>query len=80
MNISEILKEGYSYVALKDLPKDDFTKLPVNLVSEDFEIPENLRANFFLKKNGKLEYAVINGFLIDLGNEKLDIENALILD
>ncbi|HKL36912.1 MAG TPA: M14 metallopeptidase family protein [Salegentibacter sp.] len=79
-NISKILKEGYSYVSLKELPKDAFTKSPVNLVSEDFELPENLQPNFFLKKKGKLEYAVINGFLIDLGNEKLDIENALILD
>ncbi|GGW78170.1 M14 family metallopeptidase [Salegentibacter mishustinae] len=80
VNISEILKEGYSYVVLKELPKDDFTKLPINLVTEDFEIPENLQPNFFLKKDGNLEYAVINGFFIDLSEEKFDVENALILD
>lgn len=79
-NISEILKEGYSYVVLKELPKDDFTKLPINLVTEDFEIPESLQPNFFLKKDGNLEYAVINGFFIDLSEEKFDVENALILD
>ncbi|UBZ07521.1 M14 family metallopeptidase [Salegentibacter mishustinae] len=79
-NISEILKEGYSYVVLKELPEDDFTKLPINLVTEDFEIPDILQPNFFLKKDGNLEYAVINGFFIDLSEEKFDVENALILD
>ena len=80
VNISEILKEGYSYVVLKELPEDDFTKLPINLVTEDFEIPENLQPNFFLKKDGNLEYAVINGFFIDLSKENFDVGNALILD
>ncbi|MDX1427359.1 MAG: M14 family metallopeptidase [Salegentibacter mishustinae] len=80
VNISEILKEGYSYVVLKELPKDDFTKLPINLVTEDFEIPENLQPNFFLKKDRNLEYAVINGFFIDLSKENFDVGNALILD
>ena len=79
-NISEILKEGYSYVVLKELPEDNFTKLPINLVTEDFEIPENLQPNFFLKKDGNLEYAVINGFFIDLSKENFDVGNALILD
>jgi hypothetical protein len=80
VNISEILKEGYSYVVLKELPKDDFTKLPINLVTEDFEIPDNLQPNFFLKKDRNLEYAVINGFFIDLSKENFDVGNALILD
>ena len=79
-DISEILKEGYSYVVIKELPKDDFTKLPINLVTEDFEIPENLQPNFFLNKDGNLEYAVINGFFIDLSKENFDVGNALILD
>ena len=79
-NISEILKEGYSYVVLKELPEDDFTNLPINLVTEDFEIPENVQPNFFLKKGENLEYAVINGFFIDLSKENFDVENALILD
>ena len=79
-DISEILKEGYSYVVLKELPENDFTKLPINLVTEDFEIPDNLQPNFFLKKDGNLEYAVINGFFIDLSKENFDVGNALILD
>jgi hypothetical protein len=79
-NISEKLQEGYAYVALEQLPEEDFTDLPINLVAKDFEFPENLQANFFLEKEGKLEYAVINGFLVDLSEEKFQVENALILD
>ncbi|SKB58806.1 Zinc carboxypeptidase [Salegentibacter holothuriorum] len=79
-NISGMLKEGYAYVALKELPDKDITKLPINLVTEDFEIPENLQPNFFLKKEGNFEYAVINGFLIVLSKENFDVKNALILD
>ncbi len=79
-NISEKLQEGYAYVALEQLPEEDYTDLPINLVAKDFEFPENLQANFFLEKEGKLEYAVINGFLVDLSKEKFQVENALILD
>jgi hypothetical protein len=33
---------------------------------------------FFLEKDGVLEYAVVNGFLIDLKAEKPTIPNAMI--
>ncbi|MBZ9629285.1 M14 family metallopeptidase [Salegentibacter sp. LM13S] len=79
-NISEILQEGYAYVALEELPEEDFTESPINIVSEDFEISGNLQPHFFLQKDGKLVYAVINGFLIDLSEENFSVENALILD
>jgi hypothetical protein len=79
-NISEILQEGYAYVALEELPEEDFTELPINLVAEGFEIPKDLQPNFFLEKDGELEYAVINGFLVDLSKEKISVQNALILD
>lgn len=79
-SISEILKQGYAYVVLKELPENDFTKLPINLVAENFEIPESLEPNFFLKKDGKLVYALINGFFIALSNGNFDVENSLILD
>lgn len=79
-NISELLREGYAYIVLKELPEEDFTELPVNLVSEDFKKPKNLQPHFFLEKAGKLAFAVINGFLIDLSETNFSIENALILD
>ena len=79
-NISEILREGYAYVALNELPEEDFTEIPINIVSKEFKISESLQPHFFLENDGKLEYAVINGFLIDLSEEKFQVVNALILD
>jgi hypothetical protein len=79
-NISEILKQGYAYIRLKELPRQEFTKLPINLVAEDFQLSENLEPNFFLEKDGKLNYAVINGFLVDLFKKDFQVENALIID
>ncbi|PKD16574.1 peptidase M14 [Salegentibacter salinarum] len=79
-NISQILREGYAYVVLKELPEENFTELPVNIVSKDFKISENLQPHFFLQKDENLEYAVINGFLIDLSKENFGLENALILE
>ena len=79
-NISEILREGYAYVSLNELPEEDFTEIPINIVSKEFKISESLQPHFFLENDGKLEYAVINGFLIDLSEEKIQVENALILD
>ncbi|MDT0675737.1 M14 family metallopeptidase [Autumnicola musiva] len=79
-NISGILKEGYAYVTLSELPDEDFTELPINLVAEEFEIPENLQPDFFLQKDGELEYAVINGFLVDFSQENNTVQNALIID
>jgi hypothetical protein len=78
--ISEILRKGYAYVALNELPEEDFAEIPINIVSKEFEISESLQPHFFLEKDGELEYAVINGFLIDLSEEKFQVENALILD
>jgi len=79
-NISEILRKGYAYVALNELPEEDFIEIPINIVSKEFKISESLQPHFFLEKDGKLEYVVINGFLIDLSEEKIQVENALILD
>ena len=83
LNFSSLLKEGYSYIRLKHLPKDkSFTDYPINLVGENFTVPEKLEpgapATFFLEKNGQIEHAVINGFLLK-PEDLQKIENALIL-
>ena len=84
LDFSSLLKEGYGYVRVKNLPHGrSFTHFPVNLVGENFRIPDELepgtRATFFLEKDGKIEYAVINGFL--LKPEDLEkVKNALVLE
>lgn len=84
LDFSSLLSEGYSYVRVADIPKgENFTKYPVQIVGEEFKGPTKLQPGinptFFLEKNGHFDYAVINGFLIDLRDSPIDIENGLIL-
>jgi len=37
-----------------------------------------INPTFFLEKEGELRYAVINGFLIDLTSESIEIPNGMI--
>lgn len=78
-DMKELLKSGFAYVRLKELPEQKFSNLPINIVAEDFEISDALGVNFFLHKEGELKYAVINGNLIDLSETEFEINNALIL-
>lgn len=83
--VLKYLKQGYTYVRLESLPagKRD-TNLPIQIVGKDFKAPSlNMRAGmnptFVLEKDNKIEYAIINGFLIKLNGEKSNFKNALIL-
>lgn len=85
MDLLELLRSGFGYIRLQSLPAGmEQSPIPLNLVSETYQAP-SLRLNvginptFFLQKDGKLGYAVINGFLIDLNDGKGDFGNALIL-
>ena len=84
LDFSSILSDGYSYVKVKNIPKNEnYTKYPVQIVGENFRIPTRLvvgsNPTFFLEKNGKSEFAVINGFFMDLEDLDNSIRNALIL-
>ncbi len=84
LDFSSILSGGFSYVKVKSIPKNKtYTNYPVQVVSETFRIPSRLSVGanptFFLEKEGKLEFAVINGFFLDLGDFGKSIKNALIL-
>ncbi len=83
--VLKYLKQGYTYVRLEGLPagKKD-TNLPIQIVGKDFKAPVlNLRAGmnptFVLEKDNKIEFAVVNGFLIRLNGDKSNFKNALIL-
>ena len=68
----ELFSRGIAYVRVKQLPADlKWSPYPVHLVSEAFEVsndPMDIGDNptFFLEKDGKPEYAVINGFLYNI--------------
>lgn len=83
--VLKYLKQGYTYVRLESMPagKKD-TNLPIQIVGKDFKAPVlNLRAGmnptFVLEKDSKIEFAVVNGFLIRLNGDKSNFKNALIL-
>ncbi len=67
-----LLNQGYAYLKVKNPSKEKpYFRLPMNLIQEDYELPEfglavGNNPTFFLEKDGKLEYAIINGFMVDL--------------
>ncbi|MGI9553003.1 MAG: peptidase M14, partial [Aurantibacter sp.] len=67
-----LLEKGYTYIRMENLPKNDLSSpLPIHLIGKKYEVPElnlevGINPTFLLEKDGVIEYAVINGFLIDL--------------
>ena len=84
LEIYDLLKSGYTYVRIEKLPyRKNKTLSPIHLISPSYKIPKfrigvGVNPTFLLQKNDKIEYAVINGFLIDLSNKKSNFKNALI--
>ena len=78
-NPMSLLQNGVAFVKTKLPTEVAFTNLPLQLVHQDFELkPMNLQPGinptFFLKKDGVITHAVINGFLVDL-SKPLDEQN-----
>lgn len=84
LDARHLLRSGIAYVRLNKLPPaGDSSNAPLHLVSSDYKIPAlklyiGFNPTFFLQKDGVIEYAVINGFLIDLNKEENNFKNALI--
>lgn len=80
-----LLQQGYVYVAVENIPKQLVASpLPIHIVGSNFKVPTDLRLNvginptFLLKKNGVIDYVVINGFLINVKAKKGIFENAML--
>lgn len=74
-----LLKQGYTYFKV-DKPGNGQhnSTFPMHIIHKDFEVPEfrlevGRNPTFLLEKDGKLEYAVINGFLLDLKENYMPI-------
>ncbi len=84
LNAQTVLQQGFGYVRLKSIPKEALNaSFPFHIIGEKFQTPElnlkpGINPTFFLEKEGKLSHAVINGFLIDLNSESLEIPNSMI--
>lgn len=85
LNFKELYEKGYTNVILRaDNIKDEFSKYPINIIANHGVEPENeLKIgdipNFLIKKDDKVKYAVINGFMIDIKNIIWENKNGLII-
>ncbi|AZQ58132.1 peptidase M14 [Maribacter sp. MJ134] len=84
LNAQTVLQQGFGYVRLKNIPKEALNaSFPFHIIGEKFQTPDlnlkpGINPTFFLEKEGKLSHAVINGFLIDLNSDSLEIPNSMI--
>jgi len=78
----KLYTKGYSTILVKKLPEEKFTRFPINLALKnkiDTTINIGESANFILKKNEKVEYIVINGFLQKIEKNRKFEGNGLII-
>lgn len=78
----DLYSKGYSTILVKKLPDERFTRLPVNLALKnkiDTTINIGESANFVIRKNNKIEYIVINGFLNKLEKNRNFKGNGLVI-
>lgn len=82
LDFEKIYSEGYSTVLVKKLTEEKFTRFPINLALKngiDTTINIGESANFVIKKEGKIEYIVINGFLQKIEKNRKFEGNGLII-
>ncbi|MEL6917820.1 MAG: M14 metallopeptidase family protein, partial [Bacteroidota bacterium] len=71
-----LLKSGYTYVRINKIPvKAVETPIPLHVIGKHYKVPElrlevGKNPTFLLEKDNKIQYAVINGFLLDLNTGK----------
>jgi len=78
----DLYLKGYSTILVKKLPDEKFTRFPINLALEnkiDTTINIGESANFVIKKDGKVEYIVINGFLQKVEKNRKFEGNGLVI-
>ena len=85
LKTESLLKSGHTYIRVENIPKDMLeSPFPIHIIGKKYEVPEfnievGINPTFLLEKNGKIEYAVINGFLIDVDTGvSMDFGNAMI--
>lgn len=84
INFQEFYKKGYTCILVNKKPDSKFTYLPINIKTPDYKNDNSSNkllgrsANFVIKKNGKIHYAVINGFLVNVKSKFGDVVNALV--
>jgi hypothetical protein len=78
----KLYSKGFSTILIKKIPAEKFTRLPINLAQKnriDTTINIGEPANFILKKDGKVDFIVINGFLQKIEKNRKFEGNGLVI-
>ena len=91
LDVASILRQGYTSVSINDMPGEiKFTPKPINIIDvKKIMIPKNnsipmspirigADATFLLKKNDKVVYAIVNGFIYYLNENKNMVKNGIV--
>jgi hypothetical protein len=82
LDFYKLHSQGYSTVLVKKLPEEKYINLPINIALKnniDTTINIGELANFVLKKNNKIEYIVINGFMHKIEKDRKFEGNGLVI-
>lgn len=78
----ELLKEGYLAVRVQNALDKELYSLPIQVLNEGSltnAFKTGASANFYLEQSGKLRYAIVNGYLIDLEKSPDDLYKMRVL-
>ena len=84
LNELSLLKKGYTYVKMSKLPNGErhtskpLMVLKVTKATPKLKVKVGFNPTFLLEKNGSIDYAVVNGFLINLNGRNPNFKNGLI--
>ncbi len=81
LDFISLYKKGYTNIRLVTKKKLKVNRLPLNIILNDykmasFDIKTNNNPNFYVEKDGKILYVIINGYLFNLLSLSGDIPNA----
>lgn len=82
LDFFDFYSKGITNVIVNKLPDDKFSPLPINLtLSNKIDTTINIGepANFLLKKDGKIEYVIINGFIQKVDKNRKFEGNGIII-
>ncbi len=82
-NVHRLLQQGYTAARVSRYqPANRSTRLPINIVSGQKKLSPQLdymsRADFVLYQGKEARYAIVNGFVYDLKENKSRVHNALV--
>lgn len=82
IDFNKLYAKGYSTILVKKLPDEKYFYHPINIALKDkIDTTINIgeTANFVLKKDDKIEYIVINGFLHKINSDRHFKGNGLVI-